>query len=104
MKFTIPALLLALGLAVFTVGCDSGSKATPPKDKQSQAETNKSVAVNTVCPIMGNDVDPDAVTVQFKGQTIGFCCDDCDEKWAKLTDKEKEEKLAEAKKKAEAKS
>ena len=62
------------------------------------------MAVNTICPIMGGDVDPDIETVQFNGEAIGFCCDGCDEKWTKLSDKEKEEKLAEAKKKAESKS
>jgi hypothetical protein len=28
-------------------------------------------------------------TVQFEGQTVGFCCDDCPEAWKEMTDVEK---------------
>ena len=100
MKVAISALLLALGLMVFSIGCNSGSKAAPVKDQQTKTTTDTNVAVNTVCPIMGGKVDPDIETAQFKGQTVGFCCEGCDEKWNKLTDDEKDQKLAEAKAKA----
>lgn len=105
MKISISALILALGLMVTTVGCDSGSKTEPTEEKTTKTPNNENeMAVNTICPIMGSDVDPDAATVEFKGQTVGFCCDGCDDKWNNLSDEEKEQKLAEAKKKAEAKS
>ena len=105
MKISLSALILALGLMVSTVGCDNGSKAAPTNTTTTKTDTNENeMAVNTICPIMGNEVDPDAATVEFKGQTVGFCCEGCDEKWNKLSDEEKEQELAEAKKKADAKS
>ena len=33
--------------------------------------------VNKKCPISGDDVNPKGKTVQYKGKTVGFCCDDC---------------------------
>ena len=49
---------------------------------------------NKVCPVMGNDVDPD-VFVDYKGRRIGFCCPGCDTlflknpaKYLKIIDKE----------------
>ena len=41
---------------------------------------------NEICPVMGNEVDPD-VYVDYKGRRIGFCCPGCDEKF--LADPEK---------------
>ena len=50
--------------------------------------------VNKVCPVMGGDVDKDSPTRQFKGQTVGFCCANCEGKWDKKTDDEKMALLA----------
>ncbi len=36
---------------------------------------------NTICPVMGNPVDPKAPTIEYKGKLIGFCCDGCDDKF-----------------------
>ena len=36
---------------------------------------------NTYCPVRGEEVDPDAPTVQYRGKTIGFCCPGCDDKF-----------------------
>jgi hypothetical protein len=59
--------------------------------------------VNDHCPMTGNKIDPAKVppelTRQYKGQTIGFCCAMCPPKWDKLTDADKDKKLAEATKK-----
>src|SRR5204863_1481232 len=32
--------------------------------------------INKVCPLSGKDVNP-TKTVEYEGQKIGFCCDDC---------------------------
>ena len=32
--------------------------------------------VNQICPVMGNEVDPD-VFVDHEGRRIGFCCPPC---------------------------
>ncbi|MBA4317660.1 MAG: efflux RND transporter periplasmic adaptor subunit [Flavobacterium sp.] len=36
---------------------------------------------NTVCPVMGNPVDPKSPTVEYNGKLIGFCCGGCDDKF-----------------------
>lgn len=37
--------------------------------------------VNTVCPVMGGEVDKDSPTVAYQGREIGFCCAGCEKKW-----------------------
>ena len=53
---------------------------------------------NVSCPIMGLPIDPDKVTKSlirdYKDQKIAFCCDGCPGQWDKLTDTEKDAKLA----------
>jgi uncharacterized protein (DUF305 family) len=57
--------------------------------------------VNSKCPILGAAINPDKVpsvlTRMYKDQTVGFCCGGCPETWDKLTDAEKDAKLAKAK-------
>jgi len=54
--------------------------------------------VNVRCPIRAAPIDPanvaDDLVRVWKGQRIGFCCADCPQAWDKLTDAEKETKLA----------
>ncbi len=52
--------------------------------------------VNLNCPIMGGQVTPEGGTVTWNGQIIGFCCEECSEKWAALSDEEKAAALADA--------
>jgi YHS domain-containing protein len=35
------------------------------------------VAINKLCPVTKDPVDPKIPTVEYKVKTIGFCCDDC---------------------------
>ncbi len=80
--------VLALGLSAFVVGCSSQS------DLDKSAQPTKSTAiVNTHCPIMGGEVDPEVKTT-WKGKTVGFCCDVCIPEWNGLSDEVKEKKLA----------
>jgi hypothetical protein len=44
------------------------------------------------CPFSGNDLKKDA-TIEFKGATIGFCCNDCKGKAEKYSDDDKLSKL-----------
>lgn len=37
---------------------------------------------NTVCPVMGNEVDLEANKVKYEGKLYGFCCNGCDKKFA----------------------
>ena len=56
--------------------------------------------VNSVCPIMGGKFDPDKIdpklVVAYKDGKVGFCCAMCIPKWNKLSDAEKDKKLAAA--------
>ena len=53
---------------------------------------------NTRCPIMGSKLDPknvpDHLTREYNGRTVAFCCGGCPAAWDKLSDSQKEAKLA----------
>jgi hypothetical protein len=59
---------------------------------------------NVSCPIMSLPIKAGKVTKnlirEYKGQKVAFCCAGCPVKWDKLTDNEKDAKLAEAKPKS----
>ncbi|MBT3199316.1 MAG: hypothetical protein HN350_05320 [Phycisphaerales bacterium] len=100
---TLLSLVLAAGLAVGLVGCDkgqdSGGGAGAGDGGGGAAKPSTTVAtVNNKCPLMGSlfnnaKVAPDLVR-EFEGKKIGFCCAGCPEKWDKLSDADKVEKLA----------
>ncbi|MGQ0628834.1 MAG: hypothetical protein ACT4PL_12135 [Phycisphaerales bacterium] len=46
--------------------------------------------INTLCPIMGEEVDEGTPTVKYKGHVIGFCCPGCDAKWGSWTDAQRD--------------
>ena len=54
--------------------------------------------VNAHCPVMGTKLNPATVPEDlmrmYKEQKVGFCCAGCPEAWDKLTDQEKDAKLA----------
>jgi hypothetical protein len=54
--------------------------------------------VNTRCPMMGTEIDPENVpenlTRPYKGKTIGFCCGGCPQAWDRLSDEQKTAKLS----------
>lgn len=56
---------------------------------------------NTSCPIMGLPINPDKVAKNlirdYKDKKIAFCCGGCPGRWDKLSDTEKDAKLAKAK-------
>ncbi len=57
--------------------------------------------VNSKCPMWGAPIEPDKITEdlirEYKGQKVAFCCKECPPEWDKLTDAEKDAKLAKAK-------
>jgi len=63
------------------IGKVEGFKA--PKEEK---KDDKKKAINAKCPISGKDVDP-AVTFDYKGQAIGFCCKNCCGQFAKEPEK-----------------
>ncbi len=56
---------------------------------------------NNRCPIMGSPINPEKVTTNlirdYKSQKVAFCCDGCPSMWDKLTDAQKQAKLAKVK-------
>jgi YHS domain-containing protein len=42
--------------------------------------------VNTKCPVSGEDIDA-SKTIVYKGQTIAFCCPDCEKAFNKDPEK-----------------
>jgi hypothetical protein len=56
--------------------------------------------VNARCPIMGGTIKqanvPAALTREYEGKKIGFCCAGCPESWDKLPAADKAAKLAQA--------
>ena len=81
------------------------ARATETNSQGAAAEIRKQAAplvqvVNASCPVSGAPLDPNGVaasrTREYKGQTIGFCCDFCPKKWDRMTEEEKSKNLAEA--------
>lgn len=83
--------------AVVFVGCNETPNATTAAPETTNAASIKSDAqtiqfANAKCPIMGGKPKAE-LTAQYKGKTIGFCCEGCPEKWAAFTEEEKAEKF-----------
>jgi len=72
MKSLIATLILMLGSGALLFAADGSNPSTQPS---SQPTTQP---MNRFCPVQQDEaVDPDTKTVVYKGNTIGFCCDDC---------------------------
>ena len=69
MKTILAAILFVATLGIGLFAADA------PSTQETKKPINKMCAVETK-----DEVDP-AVTVEYKGKTIGFCCDDCIKKF-----------------------
>lgn len=87
------AVVVALaGLA----GCQQAPKADAAGGGGTEAKVAAGKPVNAKCAIMHESrVNPN-ITAEWKGQTVGFCCGGCKGKWARLSEAEKAEELAES--------
>lgn len=56
------------------------------KSGNNKTETNLKIW-NKVCPVRGEEVNPNAPTILFNGKVIGFCCPGCDSKFQKSPEK-----------------
>lgn len=86
---------LAAGLASF--GCSSSGHCHG-HDMQAAGQpaviaAKPAAIANSQCPIMGGAVNP-SLTREYKGQTVAFCCGMCPPAWDKLSDSQKDAKLA----------
>jgi YHS domain-containing protein len=48
---------------------------------------SKLVAWNAVCPVRGEEIDPEANKIEYSGKVYGFCCNGCDTKFMKDPEK-----------------
>jgi len=69
-----------------STGCcakhDSHSEMKMDPDKVG-TETASAEAWNKVCPVKGEEIDPEVSTVEYNGKQYGFCCPGCDSKFLK---------------------
>ena len=79
------SIVLILVLVVGLVSCATDAATN---DTQTVA-----VAVNADCPIQGRAV-AEGKLVEYKGTTIGLCCDNCMANWGTLSAERKDELLA----------
>ena len=82
-------------LVVLAVGCEE----KPKKVASTPTPTAAPAFANANCPIMTkNAINPAKVpatlTRTHKGKKVAFCCAGCPKAWDKLTDAEKDAKLA----------
>lgn len=76
-RLVVPALL-----AVFAVaGCSTQEKSA-----------GATMIVNPNCPLSGKAVDA-SHTEMYNGQKVGFCCGNCQAKWEKMSDADKQAKF-----------
>jgi hypothetical protein len=90
------AAVCCLGLLlILAVGCRKEGKPTPATADQKQTATD---FANIRCPIMNTKMDlskvPESLTRTYKGRNVAFCCAGCPTAWDKLSDTDKDAKLA----------
>jgi len=78
-------IMMAGSVALIAGAADKPAATTKPA--AATQPTASAAPVNKKCPVSGEDVDPKGKTVQYKGKTVGFCCDDCIEIFNKNPDK-----------------
>lgn len=89
------SLMLSAALLAFTLGCND--KSQPPEQSSKAAMPTTAPAatqasatqkpINKYCAVnRDEEIDPTVTTV-YKGQVIGFCCDDCIPKFKKDPEK-----------------
>jgi len=89
------AVALAMG------ACSANQRANADKhDDPAWCKSDKPgtiTSVNRMCAVMTEDpVDPACEAIMWKGQKVGFCCDGCKPRWAKMTEAQKDKALAQA--------
>jgi RND family efflux transporter MFP subunit len=87
-------------LAKMISGTPAASAAAPSAAATTAAPAGEFPFINHRCPIMGTNIDPaqvtPALTRDYKGHKVAFCCNGCPDQWDKLTDAERDEKLIKA--------
>lgn len=91
------ALKLCASFAVVIGALVLGGCANKDKMDGDMSETRPmETSMNMTCPMMDDhDADPE-VTVTYKGKKVAFCCEKCIGGWEKLSDEERDARLASA--------
>lgn len=80
---------MVIGAMLVPAGCASRKEAECRQVKPGTVTT-----VNSYCAVMHEDpVDPSVAPATWKGQSVGFCCEDCIERWEKKSPAEKDASL-----------
>jgi YHS domain-containing protein len=66
---------------------DMKSEGTSMNSIGEKNETANAQPWNKVCPVKGNEIDPEARTVEYNGKLYGFCCTGCGSKFQKDPEK-----------------
>lgn len=87
------AMLLALA------GCNQNQKTAAMEADEDTAQCKafkgETDTVNKWCVVVSDDpVNPKTEPVMWKGQKVGFCCNGCKPRWAKMSEAEKDAALA----------
>lgn len=98
------AAVCCLGLSMLlAVGCKKETEEPTPGGAESatlRAEISQQADrfVNICCPIMGSKIDlanvSESLTRTHKGRKVALCCAGCPAAWDKLSEAEKDAKLA----------
>lgn len=95
---TFLVLAVAAAVSAGVGGCSNKQSAKAEDESQCKAvKPGTIVTVNRMCAVVNEDpVNPTVEPVVWKGQKVGFCCDGCKPRWAKMTAAEKDAALAKA--------
>lgn len=94
MKSLIP---FALMIAAATLsGCSQQPAETTGDSGNAPSTAAATATINHNCPIMGSPVTDDGGRYDWNGKNVGFCCPECIEAFADMSDEEKTAAIAEA--------
>lgn len=89
--------VLTVLLAVSLSACAGNRSTAGDKPGCKDPKGGTIITVNEYCAVMNEDpVDPAVPYAEWKGQKVGFCCQGCLPKWAKMTDAEKDAAVSRA--------
>lgn len=77
MKNLLTAFVATVSLFAFA-GCASSGKAAGPNG-----------ACCNMCPVSNKALKADCPTADYNGTKVGFCCENCQADWTKMSDADK---------------
>jgi YHS domain-containing protein len=94
MKVKIKPLYLFFLISFLTINVFAQEKNHSSTNNESKSgksavdiKSDSKAIWNKFCPVMGEVVDPEVQTIEYKGKIIGFCCKSCIKKFKKDPEK-----------------